>query len=161
MEDIDEKYIEILDAIKILKLENEFFEIHDYELLKTIQDIFVIGNPRVWWLSLKFVPAKLSGQNEFEYIEISKYFDQDSICYFITELDEIHVFQSKIKFIGEVIGECSFFEYYVVDDKKEKFVCETDHGDLLYIDLNNPNLVPRQTEADSSLIDKAKNSGCK
>lgn len=143
MEEIDEKYIEILDAVKILKLEKEFVEIHNYELLKTIQNVFVIGNPRVWWLSLKFVPIKLAVQNEFEYLEISKYFDQNSVCYFITELDDIHVFQTKIKFLQDVISECSFFEYYVVDEKMEKFICETDHGDLLHIDLNNPNLIPR------------------
>lgn len=137
MKNTDEKYSEIQVAINQLNLKDQFTEIDNNDLLKKIQAIFVHNNPGVWWLSLKYSPSKLIAKNEFEYLEISNYLDAESSCYFIAELDHTHLFKSKVKHVQDVIGECSFFEYYVIDKKIEKFMCETDHGDLLYIDIHS------------------------
>lgn len=135
---MDEKYIEIQDAIGVLNLKNKIHEITNDDLLKLIQNRFVKGNPRVWWLSFKFPFQQVKVEKEdFEYLEISNYFDKDEECYFICELNQIRMFKSKIKHIQDVIGECSFFEYYVVNLDLTRLICETDHGDLLYIDKRN------------------------
>ena len=57
----------------------------------------------------------------------------DEVCYFIAELDLIHVFKLSVRNIIKILGECSFFEYYIADLKIQKLLCETDHGDLLYL----------------------------
>jgi len=57
----------------------------------------------------------------------------DEQCYFITELDSIHIFKASVRNIIRIIGECSFFEYYVLDLGLDKLLCETEHGDLLFL----------------------------
>jgi hypothetical protein len=135
----DMKYKEVKDAIKDLDLTDSFRELNDIHLLEKIKNIFTDGDPRVWWLSLKNKPDLLSSKNEEEYLELTKYFSNDEECYFIAELDELHLFQSRIDNIVNLIGECSFFEYYVVDNRLTKLICETEHGDLLMVKSNNSN----------------------
>jgi len=41
--------------------------------------------------------------------------------------------ENIVKFIDECIG---LDEYYIIYDNFTKLVCETDHGELLFIDIN-------------------------
>ena len=74
-----------------------------------------------------------SFDDEFQYKRINNFFDNDEQCYFITELDSIHIFKASVRNIIRIIGECSFFEYYVLDLGLDKLLCETEHGDLLFL----------------------------
>lgn len=137
MEDL--KYIEIKKAIKYLEIADSFRELNDDRLLEKIKNIFVVGDPRVWWLSFKNKPDLLTSNDEEEYLELTKYFSRDEECYFIAELDELHIFQSRIDIIVNLISECSFFEYYVIDNRLTKLICETEHGDLLLVKSKGSN----------------------
>ena len=114
----DEKYLELKEAINSLDNKNEVMEIQ---------------NPRVWWLAFKKKPKSFSFDDECQYQRISQFFDNNDVCYLITELDTIHLFKLPVRNIIKIIGECSFFEYYVTDLKMQNLLCETDHGDLLYL----------------------------
>ena len=132
----DEKYLELKEAINSLDNKNEVMEIQNIAKDNIIADImnkFVIGNPRVWWLAFKKKPKSFSFDDEFQYQRISQFFDNNDVCYLITELDTIHLFKPPVRNIIKIIGECSFFEYYVTDLKMQNLLCETDHGDLLYL----------------------------
>ena len=132
----DEKYLELKEAINSLDNKNEVMEIQNIAKDNIIADImnkFVIGNPRVWWLAFKKKPKSFSFDDEFQYQRISQLFDNNDVCYLITELDTIHLFKLPVRNIIKIIGECSFFEYYVTDLKMQNLLCETDHGDLLYL----------------------------
>ena len=132
----DEKYLELKEAINSLDNKNEVMEIQNIAKDNIIADImnkFVIGNPRVWWLAFKKKPKSVSFDDEFQYQRISQFFDNNDVCYLITELDTIHLFKLPVRNIIKIIGECSFFEYYVTDLKMQNLLCETDHGDLLYL----------------------------
>ena len=138
MKDIakDEKYSELIEAIDIFELKDEVVEIRDRQKDRLITDImrkFVVGNPRVWWLAFKKTPKNFSFDDEFQYQRISQFFDNNDVCYLITELDTIHLFKLSVRNIIKIIGECSFFEYYITDLKMQNLLCETDHGDLLYL----------------------------
>ena len=132
----DEKYLELKEAINSLDNKNEVMEIQNIAKDNIIADTmnkFVIGNPRVWWLAFKKKPKSFSFDDEFQYQRISQFFDNNDVCYLITELDTIHLFKLPVRNIMKIIGECSFFEYYVTDLKMQNLLCETDHGDLLYL----------------------------
>ena len=132
----DEKYLELKESINSLDNKNEVMEIQNIAKDNIIADImnkFVIGNPRVWWLAFKKKPKSFSFDDEFQYQRISQFFDNNDVCYLITELDTIHLFKPPVRNIIKIIGECSFFEYYVTDLKMQNLLCETDHGDLLYL----------------------------
>lgn len=132
----DEKYLELKEAINSLDNKNEVMEIQNLAKDNIIADImnkFVIGNPRVWWLAFKKKPKSFSFDDEFQYQRISQFFNNNDVCYLITELDTIHLFKLPVRNIIKIIGECSFFEYYVTDLKMQNLLCETDHGDLLYL----------------------------
>ena len=132
----DEKYLELKEAINSLDNKNEVMEIQNIAKDNIIADImnkFVIGNPRVWWLAFKKKPKSGSFDDEVQYQRISQFFDNNDVCYLITELDTIHLFKLPVRNIIKIIGECSFFEYYVTDLKMQNLLCETDHGDLLYL----------------------------
>lgn len=132
----DEKYLELKEAINSLDNKNEVMEIQNIAKDNIIADImnkFVIGNPRVWWLAFKKKPKSFSFDDEFQYQRISQFFNNNDVCYLITELDTIHLFKLPVRNIIKIIGECSFFEYYVTDLKMQNLLCETDHGDLLYL----------------------------
>ena len=142
MNNIDIQYEEIINSIKNLCITDQIIEItkeEKDEILAKIMGKFVEGNPRAWWLSFKIKAQIYSFQDEFQYKRINTFFENNEICYFITQLlyDKLYVFESNIRNIINIIGECSFFEYYIINHSLTKLLCETDHGDLLLIDVNS------------------------
>ena len=132
----DEKYLELREAINSLDDKAEVIEIQNVAKDNIITDImnkFVVGTPRVWWLAFKRKPKSISFDDEFQYQRINQFFNDDEVCYLITELETIHVFKLSVRKIIKILGECSFFEYYITDLKFQNLLCETDHGDLLYL----------------------------
>jgi hypothetical protein len=133
----DDKYLELINAIQELCISNQVFEIigdEKYAVMEEIKNKFVVGNPRVWWLSFKKKPQNYVFDDEFQYRRIVDFFNYDEWCYFIAELNELHVFKLSIKNVINIINECSFFEYYIISTDLIRLLCETDHGDLLFIE---------------------------
>ena len=94
----DEKYLELREAINSLDDKAEVIEIQNVAKDNIITDImnkFVVGTPRVWWLAFKRKPKSISFDDEFQYQRISQFFDNNDVCYLITELDTIHLFKLR------------------------------------------------------------------
>src|SRR5690606_22570475 len=101
-------------------------------LIKQIEQLYVSGRPRVWWLSLKYEPTNFTFNDNFQYKRISNFFDYNEKVYLIVEADsEKLVFVAPVEIIIKLIGESPFFEYYILNMDLSRMLCETDHGDLL------------------------------
>lgn len=128
---------EIKQVIKDLKLEKkvEIFVGEEREqILLKLKNIFVCGNPRVWWLSLKWKPRSLFFEGE-TYKDLSNHFSEEEEVWFVIEEDEQLLYRTKISCVISIIENCSLFEYNVISKDLKRFICETDHDDILYIDL--------------------------
>ncbi len=125
-------YSEILEAIGELRTHNSIREIHGNEridLLENIQALFVKGNPRVWWESLRYAPVLMDDDgSSSQYLKVAQFLPQNQTYYFIADLSRFHIFEGVLRDIIEIIGNCSFFEYYIVDKELSTLLCETDHG---------------------------------
>ena len=90
------------------------------DVLDRIKNRFVLGNPRVWWLSFRFPPKEHHYDDDYQYKRISCFLNNEDFCYFIAELDVTHIFKARVADVVFIIGECSFFEYYVVSNGFEE-----------------------------------------
>ena len=127
---------EIMTAITNKKIEREVQVFTDEEkhiILKKIQEIFVCGNPRVWWLALKYKPKSYVFKGKESYKKIADFFDKEENVWFIIEEDRL-LYKTKILYIIDIIADCSYFEYYIISEKYDRFLCETDHGEFLFVD---------------------------
>ncbi|CAK7043281.1 MAG: hypothetical protein CITR_01854 [Citrobacter freundii] len=132
--------IELENAIKNLG-------IHDYhvdrpeQIISEIKDIYVNGNPRAWWLSLKHRQHIYSYTDNSAYKNISqivhKQFNESNVInkyiFLIADEDneQMHVYNIPLNSLSDIIESCRYFEYYVVDHKLSWLICENDHGDLI------------------------------
>ena len=136
---ISESEKEVNEAIANYKIENEVIVFKGDEkesILQSLQDIFVIGNPRAWWLSLKDKPTSYICNDEQSYKYIKNFFKEEEEVWFIVEDDECLLYKTKIINVINIIGDCSFFEYNIISKDYRKFLCENDHGEFLYIRRN-------------------------
>ena len=131
---MDEQYQELLRCIESLDARETIQELGG-DVLDRIKNRFVLGNPRVWWLSFRFPPKEHHYYDDYQYKRISCFLNNEDFCYFIAELDVTHIFKARVADVVFIIGECSFFEYYVVSMDLKKFICETEHGDFLEITI--------------------------
>lgn len=127
---MDEQYQELLRCIESLDARERIQELGG-DVLDRIKNRFVLGNPRVWWLSFRFPPKEHHYDDDDQYKRISCFLNNEDFCYFIAELDVTHIFKARVADVVFIIGECSFFEYYVVSMDLKKLICETEHGDFL------------------------------
>ena len=127
---MDEQYQELLRCIESLDARETIQELGG-DVLDRIKNRFVLGNPRVWWLSFRFPPKEHHYDDDDQYKRISCFLNNEDFCYFIAELDVTHIFKARVADVVFIIGECSFFEYYVVSMDLKKLICETEHGDFL------------------------------
>ena len=131
---MDEQYQELLRCIESLDAREIIQELGG-DVLDRIKNRFVLGNPRVWWLSFRFPPKEHHYDDDYQYKRISCFLNNEDFCYFIAELDVTHIFKARVADVVFIIGECSFFEYYVVSMDLKKLICETEHGDFLAITI--------------------------
>ena len=136
---------EIREAIQYLEIEEKVKEYKSEErkrILQKIKEVFVRGDPRVWWLSLKYVPKSFVFEQEFPYMEIARFFDEKEALWFIIEDigdDDQLLYKTSVSNVIDIISNCAFFEYNVVSENCEKYLCENDHNEFLYIDIReNP-----------------------
>ena len=126
---------EINEAMAYLSINDEvtvFSGRQKENLLSHLQSQFVIENPRVWWLSLKYQATAYDFDGDYK--QITQFFDKNEKVWFIVEDDECLLYQIKVSNIIDIIGECSCFEYYLISENEKRFLCETDHGVFLYVD---------------------------
>ena len=131
---MDEQYQELLRCIESLDARETIQELGG-DVLDRIKNRFVLGNPRVWWLSFRFPPKEHHYDDDYQYKRISCFLNNEDFCYFIAELDVTHIFKARVADVVFIIGECSFFEYYVVSMDLKKLICETEYGDFLEITI--------------------------
>ena len=131
---------EIKDAILNLEIEDKVEEFTGEErrsILQKIQDFFVIGNPRVWWLSLRYKPESFVFEQEEPYKKITDFFAGGEEVWLVIEDDKQLLYKTNISHIINIISECSYFEYNIISQNFDRFLCETDHNEFLFIDLRN------------------------
>ncbi|MBR8062609.1 MULTISPECIES: DUF6756 family protein [Burkholderia] len=105
-------------------------------LLRKIHGIFVDGNPRAWWTSLKEKPIVFQYEDDSGYLHLAELAPSSTrdVWFVVDEGDEEKfIFDAPIQAISEVIKECRFFEYYVVPKDFSWMLAENDHGDLLFV----------------------------
>lgn len=130
---------EIMESISNLKIQEKVKVITGEEkknILLELQKTFVNGNPRVWWLSLKYEPTFLVFKQEKPYKEIVNFFDKEEDVWFVIENDDQILLKTKISHVIDIIGDCIYFEYNIISKNYDRFLCETDHGDFLFIDIH-------------------------
>ena len=132
-----------------IELENTIknLGIHDYhvdrseEIVSEIKDIYVNGNPRAWWLSLKHRKYVFSYTDNSGYKNISqivcKQLNESKVInkhiFLIADEDneQMYVYNIPLYSLPEIIENCRYFEYYVADHELSWLICENDHGDLI------------------------------
>ena len=138
---------EISKAILDLKIKDKvkvFTGDEKNSILSKLQKIFVVGNPRVWWLSLKYKPISYVFEQKEQYKKIADFFDKEEEVWFVVE-DEFNnneqlLYKMKITYVIDIIGECMGFEYNIISEDYNRFLCETDHDEFLFIDINKNQL---------------------
>lgn len=134
----------IKDQINLAIIESKLslLEINGTEkehIIERVQDVFVIDNPRALWLNFKYKPVSLKYAGDYPYILLRDILNYTEDYYLLIDDSNInfHIFRGNPAAIITLIEECvGLDEYYLVDLEIKKLICETDHGELLYIDVN-------------------------
>ena len=118
----------INDAASRLGLTLEKLPLEDAkQVTEAVKRRFVEGSPRVWWLGLR--PPYV--YYEADSMQLSQVLPRKrGNVYFIPESDDEHplpVYMMEASNLELLIGECTFFEYYVADTETDWRVAETEH----------------------------------
>lgn len=130
---------EIIRSIREQHLENAVHSFNKKEaslIIKQLKTIFVNGNPRAWWLSLKYTPENFIFDNPQPFERITRFFDTDETVWWVIDGDEELLFQIKIQHIILIIADCPFFEYNIISLNQKKLLIENDHNEFLFIHLD-------------------------
>ena len=79
---MDEQYQELLRCIESLDARERIQELGG-DVLDRIKNRFVLGNPRVWWLSFRFPPKEHHYDDDYQYKRISCFLNNEDFCYFM------------------------------------------------------------------------------
>jgi len=104
------------------------------QIVKKARDTFVKNNPRVWWLSLAQpalyfeYPRGDGPQHLVDHIP-----GDEARCWFIPETEELEwpVYDAEVSHLAAILGECPFFEYYLVGKDVDWLIVENDHNQLV------------------------------
>jgi hypothetical protein len=103
-------------------------------VLQTIKGKFVNGDPRAWWTHMKFPPQIYVFENNTGYLHLEEIAPPSTTdVWFIADEDNelMHLYKIPLEKVKAVIGECRYFEYYVVAADFSWLIAENDHGNLL------------------------------
>lgn len=92
---------------------------------------FVHGTPRVWWLGLSGPYTQYDSRTQ----TLSSVLPTTSETVFlIPETDELvlPVYAIFVSDLEKLLAECPYFEYYVVGEKRDWLVVESDH-DIFFV----------------------------
>lgn len=94
------------------------------------REIFVEGDPRVWWLGLK-LPVSARSSRDCAVADIMPV--PSTKVFFIPEDDvaELSVYELSTDAIEYLRQNAALFEYYVVPESYAWLICESDHDEFL------------------------------
>ena len=140
----NEIYTELVGAFKLFNIVNPISQKGE-EIFNAVQNHYVTGNPRVWWLSFKTAPKSYyfednDGFHHIKDILIKNNITPPKIVYFIADIDDEFetnpVFKLNLDEVSNILEECQFFEYYICPLDLSWLICENDHNQILFI--SNP-----------------------
>ncbi len=102
---------------------------------------FVAGDPRAWWMSLKYSFESFDYPDAQGYSKITQHLPKGvEKCWFIPETEEhdLPVFDIAASRIVEILSQCSCFEYYLVGKDYEWVLIENDHNEIVFSRLPGP-----------------------
>lgn len=102
------------------------------EIVDKAKQIFVEGEPRVWWLSLSKPHRSISSAA----ISMLDVLGSGTSLWFIpeTEEDELLAYDTTSDVVEILRNNCPLFEYYVVDKNFQSLLIETDHDQFVLCD---------------------------
>lgn len=109
------------------------------EILNRIKSVFVLGEPRAFWLSFRYFATLLEYDQDYPYLKLAQLVDRSENLYFLIDdfNERYHLLEGKIQEIVFFIEDCEGLdEYYVISSDFQRLICENDHDELLYIDIN-------------------------
>ena len=106
------------------------------EICLAVRSRFVDGDPRAWWLTLKrpFESHSLPQGDGFRviqtYVPVA-----DERCLLIPDTDEADfpVYEVAVSDVSQVLSECQYFEYYLVGERLDWLVTETEHNAVIVV----------------------------
>jgi hypothetical protein len=130
---------EISIAIQNLNLGEQFIELlgdkTGHEIFQKCLERFVnSGDRRWWWEDFKDISFSIDDlEKPFEHLE--DYIPElDKNVWLMVEDDEelfYPIYDCSPKIIGQLIGECFGFEYYIISKNLEWLICENHHSRLI------------------------------
>lgn len=115
-----------LSANEFRKLDNAQAEL----VLTDIENKFVEGNPRVWWLSLVNTSETTRACDDLSHLN-DEVIPASDWYYFIPEESTKSVFVASLKTIKVVLGDCEFMEYYILPSNLNWLFCENEHSECM------------------------------
>lgn len=124
-----------LDLLEIKGLEKK-------QITNKIKEVFVIDNPRALWLNFKYKPSSIKYEGDYPHKKLPDIISNgEPLLFLIDDNDEYYLFKGYLTAIMQFIEECAGLnEYYLVNLSFTKMACETDHGELLYINITENSL---------------------
>jgi hypothetical protein len=133
---------EIDNAIKALHINKQEFRripgneasVLYYELLEA----FVDGKDRQWWWeNFSRYSESINIDDNLGFEKISHIVpDNKELVWFMVEENKLPfypIYEATPEAIQQIIGECYFFEYYIIPKTKEWLLCENHHNYLIGI----------------------------
>lgn len=99
-------------------------------ICRQVMSLFVTGNPRAWWLGFKEAQSSPYTREEWPSCVLRSVPLDTSFCWLVLESDskDYPVYRVAPSQLSVLLGECSFFEYYLVDLKFKWIIADTDHN---------------------------------
>lgn len=104
------------------------------QVVATAKELFVRGNPRSWWLSLKIPAQAIEYPNATGYLHLSDHLPgAGQRFWFVPELEtaELPVFDAELDAVANLLRESPFFEYYILTKDYRQLLIENDHNQVL------------------------------
>lgn len=115
-------------------------------LVLDIENKFVRGKPRAWWLSFSTKPTiQVFDDNSapMHLSELAPASTKDIWLIVDEDNENKYIFSAPLEKVPHILDECRYFEYYIVDKELTWILAENDHGDLLLSEINEKNRLPR------------------
>jgi len=124
---------ELSHVLKAMGLQSFEFE-NKEQIIACVEEKFIVGTPRAWWLSLAIKPEVFSypDNSGFQHILEVAPLTNDEVWFIVDEdNEEKFLFSVPLCEVPRIIEGCRFFEYYIVDKAFSWLLAENDHGDIL------------------------------
>ena len=130
---------EIETALKELNIDSGLFrrlgKEENEQLYKKLLSRFVNSGDRRWWWEDFKLPSYQFEEHPDKLIQLKELLEnvKDNV-WFMPEDDENNfypIYDADPKLIPDILGECSFFEYYIIGKNENWLICENHHDYLI------------------------------